>query len=78
MADADATARSVNPGRALWLAATAGASALLPLTPRLAARLGLELTVPLQRPRFVIDDLGDVHRPGPVTARLALGLELAL
>lgn len=64
-------------GRALWLAAGAGASLLVPLTARLAARAGLDLVVPLRRPRFIIDDLGAVHRAAAVTGRLALGLELA-
>ena len=65
-------------GRALWLAARAGGSLALPLTGRLAATLGLDLVVPLRRPRFVIDDLGAVHRPAALGARLALGLAVTL
>lgn len=65
-------------GRALWLAAGAGATLRLPLGDALAAVLGLDLLVPLVRPRFVIDDLGAVHRAAAVTGRLALGLELSL
>ncbi len=61
-------------GRALWLAAGAGATLALPLTARLAAVLGVDLVVPLRRPRFVIDDLGAVHRAAAITGRLALGL----
>ena len=65
-------------GRALWLAAGAGATLALPLTARFAALLGVDLVVPLRRPRFVIDDLGAVHRAAAVTGRLALGLEVRL
>jgi hypothetical protein len=64
-------------GRALWLAASAGASLAHPLTGRLAAVLGLDLIVPLRRPRFVIDDLGSVHRAAAANGRLTLGVELA-
>jgi len=64
-------------GRALWLAASAGAQLVVPLGARLGALVGLDLVVPLRRPRFVIDDLGSVHRASPVTGRLAVGLELA-
>jgi hypothetical protein len=62
--------------RALWLAASAGAVLRVRLTAGLAGVLGLDLVVPLRRPRFVIDDLGSVHRAAAVTGRLALGLEL--
>ncbi|HEY8142271.1 MAG TPA: hypothetical protein VIG06_06355 [Kofleriaceae bacterium] len=65
-------------GRALWLAASGGVTLAVPLGARLAAVLGLDLVVPLRRPRFIIDDLGAVHRPAAVTGRAALGLELAL
>jgi len=64
-------------GRALWLAASAGGAIVIPLTARLGARAAVDLVVPLRRPRFVIDDLGAVHRAAAVTGRLALGLELA-
>jgi len=64
-------------GRALWLAASAGAVLRLQLAAQLAALMGLDLVVPLRRPRFVIDDLGSVHRAAAVTGRLALGLELS-
>lgn len=65
-------------GRALWLAASAGAVLGVPLAGRLEAVVGLDLVVPLLRPRFVIDDLGSVHRAAAVTGRLALGLELEM
>lgn len=65
-------------GRALWLAASGGVTLAVPLGARLAAVLGVDLVVPLRRPRFIIDDLGAVHRPAAVTGRAALGLELAL
>ncbi len=64
-------------GRALWLAASAGAALRVPLAAQLAALAGLDLVVPLRRPRFVIDDLGSVHRAAAVTGRIALGLELS-
>jgi hypothetical protein len=64
-------------GRALWLAASAGAALRVPLAAQLAALAGLDLVVPLRRPRFVIEDLGSVHRPAVVNGRLALGLELS-
>jgi hypothetical protein len=60
-----------------WLALRAGVVARLELADSLTLRLDLEGLVPTARPRFLIERLDAVHQPGPVSARLLLGLEVA-
>jgi hypothetical protein len=38
----------------------------------------LTASAPLQRDEFVVDDVGIVHRPGPLVGRLGLGVEASL
>jgi hypothetical protein len=38
----------------------------------------LTASLPLQRDEFVVDDVGVVHRPGPLVGRLGLGIEASL
>ncbi|WP_437957710.1 hypothetical protein WME76_41445 [Sorangium sp. So ce119] len=64
-------------GFALWAALRGGAAAAWVIAPWMRLRLRLEAVVPLKRPRFVLEGVGDVHEPS-VAARAALGLELAL
>ncbi|WP_437506131.1 hypothetical protein [Sorangium sp. So ce1099] len=64
-------------GSALWAALRGGAAAAWVVEPWVRLRLRLEAVVPLKRPRFVLEGVGDVHEPS-VAARAALGLELAL
>ncbi|KYF68340.1 hypothetical protein BE11_47320 [Sorangium cellulosum] len=63
-------------GNALWAALRGGAAAAWVVEPWVRLRLRLEAMVPLRRPRFVLEGVGEVHEPS-VAARAALGLELA-
>jgi len=51
---------------ALWAALTAGAGFIVRPIERLGIGVEAALAVPLARPRFVIDDFGEVHRPGAI------------
>ncbi len=62
-------------GSALWLAPEVGAALDLHLLPWLLLDLELGLLVPVLRPAFVLDNVGDVHQPGPVGGRLGLGVQ---
>ncbi|WP_437721377.1 hypothetical protein [Sorangium sp. So ce861] len=64
-------------GSGLWAALRSGAAASWVVAPWVRLRLRLEAVVPLERPRFVLEGVGEVHEPS-VAARAALGLELAL
>lgn len=59
-----------------WPALDGEARLVVPLARWIALRLALGAHVPLTRPSFAVTGAGDVHRPGPVTARQSLGLEL--
>lgn len=59
-----------------WLAALAEAGVAWPVRPWLALTLRASLAVPLLRQDFSIEDLGLVHRVGPVQGRGLVGLEL--
>lgn len=62
-------------GSALWLAPDLGAA--LHLSVGGSASLGLDVgaVIPLTAPNFVLRDLGEVHRPGVVAARLGVFVE---
>jgi hypothetical protein len=62
---------------AAWAALTPGGLGRLVLTPWLALRARLEGSVPLSRPRFVIEGAGDLHRPAALSAGAAFGMELS-
>jgi hypothetical protein len=64
--------------RRAWLAMSARVGAGLSLHERLSVVAAGDLQVLLTRPRFVIDGVGTVYRPGPVGARFWGGLELRL
>jgi hypothetical protein len=65
-------------GSIVWAAARVGVGAAWSFTPLMALRLQLGAVVPFDRPRWILDNVGLIHRPGPVTGRLSLGLELRL
>jgi hypothetical protein len=66
----------VHVGAATWVSAGAGIGVAWPMTPH-AHVVGLvELAVPFQRARFVLQDGTEVFRPDVATARCGLGLEL--
>jgi len=67
--------RSVRDG-APWIGPWAVARAAFEVTPWLAASVALEAMVPLNRPAFVIEGVGTIHRAGPVVGRLAPALEV--
>ena len=63
-------------GTALWEAARAELGVGFPVGPRLVLAIRAGAGVPLSRPQFVIDGSTPVHRPAPVVARAAAGVEL--
>lgn len=62
-------------GSAVWLAPEASAALDVYVLPWLLFDLDFGLGVPILRPAFVLDNVGDVHQPGPVVGRLSLGAE---
>jgi hypothetical protein len=58
----------------LWLAALGGVGFGVPLGSTWLFTSNLSVVVPLTRPRFVIEGIGDVHQPRPIGARSSLGL----
>ena len=62
-------------GSGAWMVAAGEARAGFALLPWLAIHAGFGLHVPLTRPSFVIEGVGQVHRPAPVSGRQALTLE---
>jgi hypothetical protein len=75
-----APGRGVDPSydaSADWVAGAAGGLGRIVLTRWLALRTRLEGSVPLSRPRFVIDGAGSLHRPAALSAAGSFGLELS-
>lgn len=62
-------------GTALWLAPEAGVALDVHLLSWLLLDLEVGLAVPILRPAFVLNNVGDVHQPGPVGGRLGLGVQ---
>lgn len=69
--------RLVGPGdaRTPWLAIVFSPGLTVILRDFVAVVLGLELLVPATRPRFVVENAGELFRPAPIGLRGALGLE---
>ncbi len=65
----------VESASALWGAVGAGLTAHWAFATRLGLRASIEGLMPLARPTFVIEPLGEVYRPAPVHGRAALGAE---
>jgi hypothetical protein len=69
--------RLVGPGdaRTPWFAVVVSPG--LAIVPRefVAVVLGLDLLIPVTRPRFVVENAGEIFRPQPVGLRGTLGLE---
>ena len=62
-------------GAALWGAWRGGLHVGWPTTGRLGVSGRAEVVVPFVRPRFVLENVGAVHRPAPVGGRLLAGVE---
>jgi hypothetical protein len=58
---------------ALWLAPRLFAAGRLPLVGPLEAEARLGVALALNRPEFVLDDLGNVHQPSLLSFRAELG-----
>jgi hypothetical protein len=58
----------------LWLAALGGVGFWAPLGQHLAFTSSLWAAVPVRRPRFVIEGIGEIHQPRAVGVRSSLGL----
>jgi len=69
---------SPGTGAATWVGPLVALRGEVPLTSWLSILLQAGAMVPLQRPEFVIEGAGVVHRPAPVAARASLGLVLEL
>src|SRR5690606_108493 len=67
-ANQDASAR--------WASLAAGALGRAPLTSWLALRTRVEATVPLARPRFVVERMGAVHQPAALGMSATFGAEV--
>jgi len=63
-------------GRAPWLALGAGLGAELALARGFALLGGVDLLVPLNRPLFMLDGVGSVHRPARFSVRATLGVSV--
>ncbi len=61
---------------ATWAAVTGGAALLWVPLRWIAVGGGVDAVVPLTRPSFVIDDVGQVHRPRPAGVRIHAGIEV--
>jgi hypothetical protein len=57
-----------------WLAFRAGGLGGYRIDPRLAVELHAEAVARVGRSEFMLEELGSVHRPGPVSGRFDLGL----
>lgn len=62
-------------GSGAWAVVAGEARVGVSLLPWLALHAGLGLHVPVTRPSFVIEGVGQVHRPAPVSGRQAVTLE---
>lgn len=59
-----------------WFALGAGASLRVPLARNFALRLDAALLVPVLRPSFVLENVGDVFQPAPWDVRASFGGEV--
>ncbi len=64
------------PALAFWAAPSVGAAFAWRIGSSFALRLELDALFPLQRPEFVLDGVGGVHRPAAVLGRVGLGAEV--
>ena len=62
----------------LWLAALAGVALRPSSRDLLGAWIGFDVGVPLVVPTYVIEGLGEVHRPWPVLVRASMGMDFRL
>ena len=73
--------RKADDDQVPWLAATAGLQLSVPLQRSVSVRLQGLLAAPLVRPRFYYlredGETEQLHRPAPVTGRLAVALDIA-
>jgi hypothetical protein len=69
-------APTTSQGAGVWAFAGADALATYALGRHVALRGSLGVAVPFARPSFFIAGAGEIHRPSPVTAALALGVEV--
>lgn len=62
--------------RTPWLAFALAPGLTFVPRPAVAVVLGIDLLVPATRPRFVVEDVGEIFRSQPVAIRAALGVEI--
>ncbi len=68
--------RSPGAGSALWIAPLAEAALALPLGRLFALRLDVGVLAPVERPPFVLENVGPVFGASAVVGRAALGAEV--
>jgi hypothetical protein len=65
-------------GAGPWVAVTVGEELAFPVTGQLSLVVGSALVIPVVSPRFVLDEVGEVHQPAAVGGRLAVGVEVQM
>jgi hypothetical protein len=60
----------------LWASLGPCVEAAVPLTATLSLRAAAELLLALQRPQFVLENVGPVYQPAPASGRVTLGVLL--
>ncbi|MBA2540864.1 MAG: hypothetical protein H0V17_14590, partial [Deltaproteobacteria bacterium] len=69
--------RTPESGTGRWIAIASGFGVGWPLSPRTRVVGTFEVAVPIERAKFTFMDGTEVREPAPISARSALGLELA-
>lgn len=62
--------------RTPWVAVLVSPGLSIAVHKFVAVVIGLDLIVPATRPRFVVDNVGEIFRPSPIGLRGSLGLEV--
>jgi hypothetical protein len=65
-------------GAGPWVAIAVGEELALPLLGQLSVVVGSALVIPVASPRFLLDEVGEVHQPAAVGGRLTVGVEVKM
>jgi hypothetical protein len=63
-------------GEVSWISPGLGLFGRLKLAPEFGLLARLEGLVPLDRSEFIVENVGEVHRPSPLVGRLAVGVDI--
>jgi hypothetical protein len=64
------------PHTEAWVSLGVGGGVFWPVTREIALRLGVEAAAPLARPTFTVTGTSSVFKPGPISGKGAIGLEV--